>query len=80
MAEAIMVDYALADAWKQRAEAAAKAEKLARLSVKAALGAVKAGGIPQLIEKARLASEAALQAAKEAENVWSDTAETSHSR
>ena len=76
MSEQVMVDYTLADAWKQRAEAAMRAERLARQATKAALSAVKASGIlaPQLAEKARLASEAAAQAAKEAEEVWADTA------
>lgn len=82
MDETIMVDYAVADAWKQRAESAAKAERLARQAVKAALIAVKAGSImaPQMTKRARLASEAAVQAAKEAEKVWADTADTLHEK
>ncbi len=76
MSEQITVDYAFANAWKQRADAVTQAERLARQAVKAALSAVKASGIlaPQLAERARLAREAAEQAAKEAEKVWADTA------
>jgi hypothetical protein len=76
MPEHIMVDYVQADAWKQRADATAKAERLARLSVKAALRAVKAGDISgsKVSQEARAASEAATQAAREAEQVWVNTA------
>jgi hypothetical protein len=76
MSEHIMVDYAQADAWKQRADATAKAEQLARLAVKAALRAVKTGDIAgsKISQEARVASEAATQAAKEAEQVWVNTA------
>ena len=72
----LMIDYARADVWKQRAQAAAKAESLNRASVKAALAAMKAKGIQAspLANKARLANEAAVQAAAEAEKVWADTA------
>jgi hypothetical protein len=75
MSEHIMVDYARADAWKQRADSAAKAERLARLAVKAALRAVKTGNIPgsKVAEEVRTASEAATQAAEEAERVWANT-------
>lgn len=38
----IIIDHALADAWKQRSEAATRAAKLARLAVKAAVIAAKA--------------------------------------
>jgi hypothetical protein len=78
MAEHIMVDYAQADAWKQRAEAATKAERLSRMAVKAALRAVKTGDIPgsKVSQEARTASEASIQAAKEAEQVWANTAIT----
>ena len=76
MPERIMVDYAQADAWKQRADATAKAERLARLAVKAALRAVKTGDIAgsKVSQEARSASEAATQAAREAEQVWLNTA------
>lgn len=76
MSEHIMVDYAQADAWKQRVEAATKAERLSRLAVKAALRAVKTGSIPgsKVDQEARMASQAATQAAKEAEQVWANTA------
>ena len=72
----IMVDYAQADAWKQRADATTKAERLARLAVKAALRAVKTGDIAgsKASQEARAASEAATQAAREAEQVWLNTA------
>jgi len=76
MAESVMVDYALAHAWKQRAEAALKVDKLAKVYVKAALAATKAGGIPQHVARARLNREAVAQAAKAAEKVWADTADT----
>ena len=76
MAESVMVDYALADAWKQRAEAASKVDKLAKVDVKAALAATKAGGLPQLVAKARLDREAVAQAAEAAEKVWADTSDT----
>jgi len=80
MSDSIMVDYAVADAWKQRAQAATKAEKMARQAVKAALAAMKAKGIQtsQLSEKARLANEEAVLAASEAEKVWTDTANDLH--
>lgn len=76
MSDMIMVDYALADAWKQRAKAAMRAERLARRVTKVALSAVKEDDIvaSQLAEKARLANEAAAQASREAEKVWADTA------
>ncbi|MBI4329755.1 MAG: hypothetical protein HY673_00565 [Chloroflexi bacterium] len=76
MSDKIIVDYALADAWKRRAEAAIRAEQVARQATKAALRAVKADGIlaSRLAEKARLANEAAAQASTEAEKVWADTA------
>jgi hypothetical protein len=78
MSERLMVDYAQADAWKQRADAAAKAERLSRLAVKAALKAVKAGNIvgSRVAEDARMADEVATLAAKEAEQVWVNTAAT----
>ena len=75
MAESVIVDYALADAWKQRAEAASKVDKLAKVYVKAALAATKGGGIPQLVARARLDREAVAQAAKAAEKVWAETAD-----
>ncbi len=73
----LMIDYARADIWKQRAQAAAKAESLNRAAVKAALAAMKAKGIQKspLENKARLANEAAVQAGSEAEKVWADTAD-----
>jgi hypothetical protein len=71
-----MVNYAMADVWKKRAEAAIKVDKLAKLSVKAVLAATKAGGIPQLVARARLDREAVAQSAKAAEKVWADTADT----
>ena len=76
----VRVDYAAAEAWKRRALATGRAEKLARQAVKVALSAVKAKGAlaPQLADKARTASEAALRAAKEAEQVWADTAAILH--
>lgn len=76
MSEHIMVDYTQADAWKQRADATAKAERFARLAIKVALRAVKTGDIPgsKVSQEARAASEAATQAAKEAEQVWVNTA------
>ena len=74
----VAVDYAAADAWKRRAESTTRAERLARQAVKTSLSALKARGIvaSQLAEKARLAGEAAAQAAREAEKVWADTAST----
>jgi len=69
-------DYTRADAWKQRTQASARAEKMARQAVKAALSAMKARGIQasSLTEKSRLANEEAALAASEAEKVWADTA------
>ena len=76
MSDHVMIDYAQADAWKQRAQAATKAEKMTRQAVKAALSAMKARGfkVSPLAEKARLANEEAALAASEAEKVWADTA------
>ena len=76
MSEHIMVDYEQADAWKERADAAAKAERLARLAAKAALRAIKTGDIAgsKLSQEARTASEVATLAAKEAEQIWANTA------
>ena len=72
----VRVDYVAADVWKQRALAAAKADRLARQAVKVALSAVKARGTlaTQLAERARIAHEAALQASREAEQIWANTA------
>ena len=75
----IIVDQALADAWKQRVKAATRAERLARLAVKAAVMAAKAkkaDGIlsSQLAEKAHTARDEAMQASAESEKVWADTA------
>jgi len=77
MPEPVTVDYATADAWKRRAEAAANAEKLSRQAAKAALSAIKAKGITAdpLAQKARLASQEAAKATRNAENVWADTAD-----
>ena len=76
MSDHVMIDYARADIWKQRAQAATRAERMARQAVKAGISAVKAKGIQtsQLAERARLANEEAILAASEAEEVWADTA------
>jgi len=72
----VEVNYALAQAWKQRAEYAVIAERLARQAVKASLRAMKATGFAtsERAEEAREAAEAAAEAAREAEEVWAETA------
>ena len=72
----IEVDYAVLEAWKQRAEYAATAEKLARQSARASLRAARARGLDawKRVEEAQKAAEAAAQAAREAEKVWTETA------
>ncbi len=79
----IIVDHALADTWKQRVKAATKAEKMARLAIKAAVDAAKArktgSNLSSLFEeKASTAREEAIQASSEAEKVWTDTAAALH--
>mgnify|MGYP001569996202 CR=1 FL=1 len=79
----IIVDHALADAWKQRVKAATKAEKLAKLAIKAAVDAAKTkkagSNLSSLfVEKASKAREEAMQASAEADKVWADTAAALH--
>ena len=76
MAESVMVDYALAHAWKQRAEAASKVDKLAKVYVKATIAPTKAGGVPRLVARARLDREAIAQSTKAVKKVWADTTDT----
>ncbi len=78
MSESAVVNYAAADAWRQRAESAARAERLARQAVKASMRVVTAMGIAvaQRAEEARLATELAAQAATEAERTCAATAST----